>query len=52
MPDGTRIMFKLTDDRVAASDAMATIAIDGADLRSAIETGYTYSWHPRLRPTP
>ena len=39
-PDGTRIMFKLNDAQVGASDAAATIAIDGTDLQPATSSGY------------
>lgn len=51
-PDGAGIMFKLTDQRVGASDAIATVSIAGGEPRSAAGSAYLYGWHPRLRPTP
>jgi dipeptidyl aminopeptidase/acylaminoacyl peptidase len=51
-PDGGRIMFKLTDRKIGAIDAMATIAIDGTDVRPASGGAYSVGWHARLRPTP
>jgi len=49
-PDGARIMFKLTDERVGASDAIATIAVAGGDPQPATGSHYLYGWHARLRP--
>ena len=51
-PDGASIIFKLTDARVGASDAIATVAVDGGDSQSATGSDYLYGWHPRLRPIP
>jgi hypothetical protein len=31
---------------------MATVAIDGSDLRPATASGYLAGVHPRFRPTP
>lgn len=50
-PDGASIMFKLTDERVGASDAIATIAVAGGAPQPATGSDYVYGWHPRLRPT-
>ena len=51
-PDGAHIIFKLTDEAVAASDAMALVPITGGDPNPATGSIYTYGWHPRVRPTP
>lgn len=51
-PDGTRIVFKLTDVRVGAADAIATIPVAGGDPQSAAGSTYLYGWHARLRPSP
>ena len=50
-PDGRSIMFKLTDSRLGASDAMATSTVAGGDPEPATGSAYLYGWHPRLRPT-
>jgi len=49
-PDGRSIVFKLSDTRVGASDAIATVLIAGGDPQPATASGYLYGWHPRLRP--
>ena len=49
-PDGASIMFKLTDGRVGASDAIAAIAVAGGAPRPATGSKYLYGWHARLRP--
>jgi len=28
------------------------VSLDGSELRSVVDTGYRYGWHPRIRPTP
>ena len=38
-PDGARIMFKLTDDRVGASDAIATIPVGGGSTGTGDRLG-------------
>ena len=50
-PDGQRIMFRLTDTASGDSEVMATVALDGTDLRPATSSGPMFGWHPRLRPT-
>lgn len=50
-PDGTRVIFKLSGVP-GYLDAMATVAIDGTDLRPATTSGPMLGWHPRVRPTP
>jgi dipeptidyl aminopeptidase/acylaminoacyl peptidase len=50
-PDGVWIVFKLTDARVGATDAIAMVAVAGGDLQPATSSGYMYGWHPRLRPS-
>jgi Tol biopolymer transport system component len=49
--DGSRIVFKLTDPSQGLSDEMASVALDGTDLRPAAGADYRFGWHPRLRPT-
>ena len=49
--DGSRIVFKLSDPSQGVSDAMASVAVDGTDMRPATGSDYRFGWHPRLRPT-
>jgi Tol biopolymer transport system component len=49
--DGSRIVFKLSDPSLGVSDVMASVALDGTDLRPATGSDYLFGWHPRLRPT-
>jgi Tol biopolymer transport system component len=49
-PDGSRIVFKLSDASLGASDAMASIEIDGTDLRPLVGEDWSFGWHARLRP--
>ncbi|TAL07339.1 MAG: hypothetical protein EPO00_09535, partial [Chloroflexota bacterium] len=51
-PDGTSIIFKLTDARIGAFDAIAAVAVAGGAPQSATGSNYLYGWHARLRPTP
>lgn len=51
-PDGSRVLFVLTDASAGAFDAMATIGLDGTGLAPATTPGWTPGTHPRLRPTP
>lgn len=48
-PDGSRIVFQLTDDAMA-SNAMASIAIDGTDLRPLVGDDWMFGYHARLQP--
>jgi RNA polymerase sigma-70 factor (ECF subfamily) len=36
---------------LSVREVMASVALDGSDLRSATSDGYHAGWHPRLRPT-
>jgi Tol biopolymer transport system component len=49
-PDGSRIVFLLTDPTLDASDAMASIAIDGTDLRPLVGDDWTFGYHARMQP--
>lgn len=49
---GARLTFKLGDAALDASDAMASIALDGTDLKPLVGDGWTYGYHARLRPIP
>jgi Tol biopolymer transport system component len=48
--DSSRLQFKLDDPTTGAGDAMASIAIDGTDLRPLVGADWTFGWHPRQRP--
>jgi Tol biopolymer transport system component len=50
-PDGSHLMFKLSDMASGVRDVIATIALDGTDLRSGAGAFWRGGWHPRLRPT-
>lgn len=50
-PDGRRLIFVLYRE-LDGIDGMATIALDGTDLRPAAGDAYVGGSHPRLRPTP
>jgi hypothetical protein len=43
-------VFKLTDPTTGASDAMASILLDGSDLQPLVGNAWAFGWHPRLRP--
>jgi len=50
-PDGRRIVFDFA--KIAGGDSvMATVAIDGSGLQSAVSSGFMAGLHPRFRPTP
>ena len=49
-PDGRRIVFAYGAD-ADAPWAMATVGIDGTDLRSATGKLWVEGLHPRIRPT-
>jgi hypothetical protein len=49
--DGSRIVFKLSDPSLGLSDVMASVTLDGTDLRPVTGSDYRFGWHPRLRPT-
>jgi Tol biopolymer transport system component len=49
-PDGDWIIFKLTDARIGAADAIAMVAVAGGDPQPATASGYMDGWHARLRP--
>lgn len=48
---GTRLAFKLDDEALGASDAMASIALDGTDLKPLVGDDWVFGYHPRQRPT-
>ena len=50
-PDGTSIIFKLTDARLGAFDAIALVAVAGGVPQPATGSQYLYGWHSRMRPT-
>lgn len=50
-PNGASIIFKLSDARVGASDAIAIVAVAGGDPQPATGSTYLYGWHARQRPT-
>jgi Tol biopolymer transport system component len=52
LPDDSGVLFKLTEPSLGAANAMAVVSLDGSDLRSVVDNGYRYGWHPRMRPTP
>lgn len=49
-PDGTGIIFKLTDARLGAFDAIALVPTSGGVPRSATGANYLFGWHSRMRP--
>jgi len=48
-PDGSHVLFVLYDP-TTGTDGVASIAIDGTDLRPAVGDTYLGGMHPRLRP--
>jgi Tol biopolymer transport system component len=49
-PDGRRIIFAfLTDDSISHSYKLASVAVDGSDLRTAVGTDYIVGEQPRIQ---
>ena len=51
-PDGLRIIFVRSTDVNTSKRRIASVAIDGSDIRAEAEASSVQAYHPRLRPTP